>query len=85
MSIGSPASRRQRRKKLVKAANKIRNLVHQGLEEGVSTRELVYAAALLKSGVTKKAALSATMIESLTYDPDLKRSILEILKNYFEL
>ncbi len=71
--------------KLVKAANKIRNLVHQGLEEGVSTRELVYAAALLKSGVTKKAALSATMIESLTYDPDLKRSILEILKNYFEL
>ena len=57
--------------KLVKAAAKIRNLVHQGLEEGVSTRELVYAATLLKSGVSRRAALSATMVESLTYDQDL--------------
>ena len=71
--------------KLVKAAAKIRNLVHQGLEEGVSTRELVYAATLLKSGVSRRAALSATMVESLTYDQDLKLSILEVLKNYFDL
>ena len=71
--------------KLVKAANRIRNLVHQGLEEGVSTRELVYAAILLKSGVSKKMALSSTMIETLTYDQDLKSSILEVLKNYFNI
>ena len=71
--------------KLVKAAGKIRNLVHQGLEEGVSTRELVYAAKLLKSGVAAKNALHSTMIESLTYDQDLKASILEVLKNYFNL
>lgn len=71
--------------KLVKAAGKIRNLVHQGLEEGVSTRELVYAATLLKSGVSRRAALSATMVTSLTYDQDLKSSILEVLKNYFDL
>ncbi len=72
-------------KKLVKAANKIRNLVHQGLEEGVSTRELVYAGTLLKSGVPMRDALYSTMIEPLTHDSDLKRSIEEILKNYFDL
>jgi len=72
-------------KRLVKAANKIRNLVHQGLEEGVSTRELVYAGILLKSGVPMRDALYSTMIEPLTHDSDLKRSIEEILKNYFNL
>ena len=71
--------------KLVRAATKIRNLVHQGLEEGVSTRELVYAAILLKSGVSKSNALSSTMIEPLTHDSDLKMSILEVLKNYFNI
>jgi nitric oxide reductase NorQ protein len=72
-------------KRLVKAANKIRNLVHQGLEEGVSTRELVYAGTLLNSGVPVRDALYSTMTEPLTHDSDLKRSIEEILKNYFNM
>ena len=72
-------------RRLVKAANKIRNLVHQGLEEGVSTRELVYAGTLLKSGVIMKDALYSTLTEPLTHDNDLKKSIEEILKNYFNL
>ena len=71
--------------KLVKAAHRIRNLVHQGLEEGVSTRELVYAGTLLKSGVPMKDALYSTMVESLTHDKDLKEGIVEVLKNYFYL
>ncbi len=69
--------------RLVKAANRIRNLVHQGLEEGVSTRELVYAGMLIRSGLTPGDSLRATMIEPLTYDSDLKKSIEEVLKNYF--
>jgi len=72
-------------RRLVKVANKIRNLVHQGLEEGASTRELVYAGTLLTSGVPIRDALHATLIEPLTHDTDLKRSIEEILKNYFSL
>jgi len=72
-------------RRLVKAANKIRNLINQGLEEGVSTRELVYAGTLLKSGVPMRDALYSTMTEPLTHDADLKRSIEEILKNYFNL
>ena len=69
--------------KLVRAANRIRNLIHQGLEEGVSTRELVYAAKLLRSGLSIRDSIHATMIEPLTYDSDLKKSIEEVLKNYF--
>ena len=70
---------------LVKAANKIRNLVHQGLEEGVSTRELIYAGKLLAAGVSTKDALCSTMSEPLTHDTDLKQSIEEVLKNYFNM
>jgi len=69
--------------RLVKAANRIRNLVHQGLEEGVSTRELVYAGTLIGSGLPPGDSLRSTMIEPLTYDGDLKQSIEEVLKNYF--
>ncbi len=68
---------------LVKAANKIRNLTNQGLEEGISTRELVYAARMLMSGIPINEALRATMVEPLTHDADLKVSIEEILKAYF--
>jgi len=71
--------------RLVKSANRIRNLVHQGLEEGVSTRELVYAALLLKSGVSTRNSLYSTVIDPLTHDSDLKKSIEEILKNYFHV
>ena len=70
--------------KLAQAANKIRNLVHQGLEEGVSTRELVYAGTLISSGLALRDALHSTMIEPLTHDTDLKHSIEEVLKNYFD-
>lgn len=69
--------------KLVKAAGKIRNLVNQGLEEGISTRELVYAGKLIKRQVSLSDALFSTMRDSLTHEPDLKKSIGEILKNYF--
>ncbi len=71
--------------RLVKAAGKIRNLVNQGLEEGVSTRELIYAGALLEHGIPPKAALYSTLLEPLTHDLDLKKSIEEVIKNYFAM
>lgn len=67
---------------LVKSAGQIRNLINQGLEEGISTRELVYAGKLIVSGMPLREALHSTMIEPLTHDSDLKKSIEEILKNY---
>ncbi|MBI3050999.1 CbbQ/NirQ/NorQ/GpvN family protein [Candidatus Woesearchaeota archaeon] len=70
---------------LVEAAGKIRNLVTQGLEEGVSTRELVYAGKLLVKGVPVRDALFSTMVEPLTSEPDMKQSIIELLANYFRV
>ncbi|MCX7982451.1 MAG: CbbQ/NirQ/NorQ/GpvN family protein [Syntrophales bacterium] len=68
---------------LVRAANRIRHLVHEGLEEGVSTRELVYAGKLIARGVPLGEALRSTLIFPLTHDEDLKRAMEEVLKNYF--
>lgn len=71
--------------KLVSAANRIRNLVNEGLEEGVSTRELIYAGKLVKDGIPLKDALYSTLVEPLTHDSDLKESIKNVLKNYFRV
>ena len=68
---------------LVKAANRIRNLINRGLEEGISTREIVYAAKLIQCGIPIGEVLCATMVEPITHDHDLKSSIIEILKNFF--
>ncbi len=69
--------------RLVKAAGQIRNLREHGLEEGASTRELVYAGQLMNAGIGVGDALAGTLIEPLTHDEDLKKSIVEILRNYF--
>lgn len=68
---------------LVGAAHKIRSLTAQGLEEGVSTRELIHAARLIAGGANAREALMATCVEPLTNESDMKQAIAEILKNYF--
>jgi nitric oxide reductase NorQ protein len=68
--------------RLVKAAGKIRNMVHTGLEEGVSTRELIYAGKLMHD-LSAMDALRATLIEPLADEPNMKIAIEEVLKNIF--
>lgn len=55
-------------KKLVNIANKIRNLTELGLTETVSTRLLVDAAKLIKSGLPKRLAVHVAVVEPLTDD-----------------
>jgi nitric oxide reductase NorQ protein len=55
-------------KKLVNIANKIRNLTELGLTETVSTRLLVDAAKLIKSGLPKRVSVHVAIIEPLTDD-----------------
>lgn len=69
--------------RLVKVAEKIRNLTERGLEEGVSTRLLVYAARLLRDGAEPRSALRATLTRTLTDDRDLQRTIQEIVADFF--
>lgn len=69
--------------KLVAIAAKVRNLKDHGLEEGVSTRLLVYAAQLIHGGVPPPDACTAAMIQPITDDPEIQRSLREIVSAVF--
>lgn len=64
---------------LVRLANKLRGLKGQDLEEGVSTRLVVYAATLVAGGMDLDRAIRAAMIEPLTDDPDIRRGLLDLV------
>ncbi|MBA5866382.1 MAG: AAA domain-containing protein [Nitrospira sp. CR1.3] len=68
---------------LVKLGAKVRNLKNHGLEEGVSTRLLVYAATLIKEGVPIDKACDVAIARPITDDPDMQRSIMELVKAIF--
>ncbi len=68
--IGEAGIEQDVAKRLVKLANKIRNLTELGLTETVSTRLLVDAAKLIQSGLKKQTSVEVAIIESLTDDFD---------------
>jgi len=68
-------------KKLVNIATKIRNLTELGLTETVSTRLLVDAAKLIKSGLPKRLSVEVAIVEPLTDDLE----IIEALKDLCNL
>jgi nitric oxide reductase NorQ protein len=68
---------------LVKLGEKVRNLKNHGLEEGVSTRLLAYAGELIRKGIDPRSACEAAVIQPITDDPDMKRSISEIVNSIF--
>ncbi|VAY86368.1 Rubisco activation protein CbbQ [hydrothermal vent metagenome] len=61
--------------KLVQIAHRARNLKGHGLDEGISTRLLVYAGQLINKGVDAKSACFMTMITPLTDDPDMRDTL----------
>ena len=64
---------------LVLIGHKVRNLRGHGLEEGVSTRLLIYAAQLIANGISPTRAAEVAMCSPITDDRDLQRSIREII------
>ncbi len=68
---------------LVKVAEKVRNLTERGLEEGVSTRLLIYAGKLIARGVPARRACDAAFARTLTDEADLQRSIREVVADFF--
>jgi nitric oxide reductase NorQ protein len=66
--------------RLVRLGISIRRLVEEGLEEGASTRVLIYAATLIQSGVPGVDACRAAIAESLTDDPDLHAAIQAVVE-----
>jgi nitric oxide reductase NorQ protein len=59
---------------------KVRNLKASGLEEGVSTRLLIYAGELIRQGIPPRRAATVAVTWSLTDEQDSKRAIDEIVK-----
>jgi nitric oxide reductase NorQ protein len=64
---------------LVTIGQKVRNLRGHGLEEGVSTRLLIYAAQLVAKGIDPISAAEVAMSSPITDDRELGRSIREII------
>lgn len=66
-------------KDLVTIGQKVRNLRGHGLEEGVSTRLLIYAAQMIAKGIPAVNAAEVALCSPITDDRDLQRSIREII------
>ena len=64
---------------LVLIGQKVRNLRGHGLEEGVSTRLLIYAAQMIARGIPATDAAEVALCSPITDDRDLQRSIREIV------
>ncbi|HHM05671.1 MAG TPA: CbbQ/NirQ/NorQ/GpvN family protein [Gammaproteobacteria bacterium] len=69
--------------KLVQIAQRARNLKGHGLDEGISTRLLVYAGNLIKTGIAPKAACAMTLVRPLTDDPDMRDTLDAAVGTYF--
>ncbi len=69
--------------KLVQIAQRARNLKGHGLDEGISTRLIVYAGNLINKGIAPVAACSMTMVTPLTDDPDMRDTLNAAVQTYF--
>ena len=69
--------------RLARLGLKIRNLREHGLEEGASTRMLIYAGRLIKEGVANRRACQVSVTWGITDDPQVQRSIDEVVTSIF--
>lgn len=74
---------RDRAAALVRLGGKLRALRGQDLEEGVSTRLIVYAATLIAGGMGVNRAIDTAMIEPLSDDAEVKRGLRDLVVAVF--
>ncbi len=68
---------------LVRLAGKVRNLREHGLQEGVSTRLLVYTGQLIASDLAPRVACQSGFVAALTDDQEVKKSLQEVVEAIF--
>lgn len=68
---------------LARLGSKIRNLREHGLEEGASTRVLIYAGRLIKEGISPRRACQVSVTWGITDDSQIQRSIDEVVSSIF--
>lgn len=69
--------------KLVKFAGMTRNLKGSGLDEGASTRLLVHAAKLMRTGIDSRTACASGIAQTLTDDPEMLAAVHELSSSLF--
>lgn len=70
--------------KLATLGEKARNLKEHGLQEGASTRLLIYAGKLMEKGIPARRACEAAVVYTLTDDAVVQRSLNEVVTSIFE-
>ncbi len=70
--------------KLVQIGQRGRNLKGHGLDEGISTRLLVYAAQLISRGLEPVVACRVALVRPLTDDPDMRDTLDAAVSTFFE-
>ena len=70
-------------KNLVHLAERARNLKGHGLDEGLSTRMLIYAGSLIAQGVAPLAACRVALVRPITDDPDMRDALDSAVTTYF--
>jgi nitric oxide reductase NorQ protein len=69
--------------KLVSIAERSRNLKGHGLDEGLSTRMLIYAGSLIAKGVKPQAACRVALVRPITDDPDMRDALDAAVSTFF--
>ena len=69
---------------LAKLGEKVRHLKDHGLQEGSSTRLLIYAGKLIKQGISPRRACQVAVVWGVTDDVEVQTSIEEIVSSIFE-
>lgn len=69
--------------RLVAMANSLRALKDQDLEEAASTRLLIYAATLIRSGMDHVEACRAALVEPLTDDEETAAALMDVVDACF--
>ncbi len=68
---------------LAKVGEKVRNLRDHGLQEGASTRLLIYAGKLIAQGISPRRACQVAVTWAVTDDHQVHRSIEEVVSSIF--
>ena len=69
--------------KLVQIGHTARNLKGHGLDEGISTRLLVYAASLMNKGIEARAACRMALVRPITDDKDIRDTLDHAIESVF--
>ncbi len=67
----------------MRLAGHIRKLSGMDLEEGVSTRLLVYAARLIGAGIAIEEALETAVVQALSDEPDVQQALRDLIATIY--